>query len=193
MGIDLKEILGANYRDDLTLEEINGLLSSDKSMISIAEYNALKEKTNKASSEAANYKKQLNATKTNEELIKQQKDEELQEALKEKNTLQKQLAIIESEKKFIAMGYDEELANKTAVSLAESDMKSFFKHQESFNESQQKKFKSEVLKDTKLPVQTDINKEVYTKEMISKMSVKEQAVFSKEHPDEYKELYGKGE
>lgn len=192
--IDLKGILGANYRDDLTVDEIAKLLEKDNSFVGVDEFNALKERHNKASSEAAKYKKELNATKTEEELARQQQNEELQNLLRQNEEMTKQLAIIENEKKFIAMGYDEELANKTSKALAEGDMKSFFKYQETFNESQEKKLQEKILKDTKLPDRTDIDgKPEMTKEKFSKMSLREQAEFEEKYPDVYKEFYSEGE
>lgn len=194
MGIDLKKILGANYRDDLTLEEIINLLNQDDSMVSVDDYNTLKQRSDKNASEAAKFKKELNASKSQEELIKQQQEEVLNSLQEHNKELEKKLSIIESEKEYVAMGYDEELAHKTAVALVEGDMKSFFKNQKIFKENQEKKFKSDILKDTVIPEkEDDIKTPIVTREQLSKMPLSEINEFAEKNPDEYKKIYEKGD
>lgn len=186
MSIDVKAILGSNFKDDMTVSELVELLAKDESMVSASEYHRLKNANDKLSKEAGDYRKQLNANKTAEELQK----EAFAEVEKQRDEAIKKLAVMENEKKFVAMGYDEKLAGKTAQALADGDMKAFFEYQAMFNENQIKKANSEALKNTVVPAKVDTtNPNKKTKEDLSKMSIAELTQFAKENPEEYKTIY----
>ncbi|MCI9092653.1 MAG: hypothetical protein HFF36_02545 [Coprobacillus sp.] len=191
MGLDVRSLNG--FRQDMTVEELVELLASDELTVSRDEYERVVKKCDSHAKEAGEYRKQLNSFKSEEELTKQQNEEALHASQERIAELEKQLSIIENEKRFVSMGYDEALAHKSAIALADGDMKSLFKYQATFNESIEKKYKEQQLKDTPLPTQEDTHEDVMTKEKLSKMSLKEQAEYAENNPESYNKLYGKGE
>lgn len=191
MGLDVKGLSG--FRPDMTIDELAELLANDNSTVSRDEYERVVKKSDAHAKEAGEYRKQLNSYKSEDELVKQQNEEAIQELKKRNAELEKQLSIIENEKSFVSMGYDEDLAHKSAIALADGDMKSLFKYQATFNESVEKKYKEQQLKDTPLPTQEDTHEDVMTKEKLSKMSIREQAEYAENNPESYNKFYGKGE
>lgn len=191
--MNVREILGARLTEDTTIEDLIEMLEADNSTVSIREYNAMKDKSDKNAREAANYRKQLNANKSQEEINKEETQRQLDELASQNADLTKKLSIMENEKKFISMGYNEESAHKVASALAEGDMKSFFKQQEIFNAELSKKYKAEALNNTKTPGQDDNHDDIMTKKKLSTMSLREQIKFAEENPSEYQSIYGKGE
>lgn len=191
--MNVREILGERLTADTTIEELIDMLEADNSTVSIKEYNAMKAKSDKNAREAGNYRKQLNANKSQEEINKEETQRQLDDLTNQNNELTKQLSIMENEKKFISMGYNEESAHKVASALAEGDMKSFFKQQEIFNAELSKKYKAEALKNTKTPSKDDTHDDAMTREKLSSMSLREQMKFAEENPGEYQSIYGKGE
>jgi hypothetical protein len=191
--MNVREILGARLTEDTTIEDLIEMLEADNSTVSVREYNAMKDKSDKNAKEAASYRKQLNANKSQEEINKEETQRQMDELASQNADLTKKLSIMENEKKFISMGYNEESAHKVASALAEGDMKSFFKQQEIFNAELNKKYKAEALNNTKTPGQDDNHDDIMTKEKLSTMSLREQMKFAEENPSEYQSIYGKGE
>lgn len=112
----------------------------------------LKNLLNKANSEAAETKRQLKALQeqklTDEEKAKLER-EESEKALKEElATLKKSQTIAEYKANYLANGYDEELAGKTAEALFSGDMATVFANQKTFADSVKAKAKEELLNST---------------------------------------------
>ena len=61
--MNVREILGGRLTEDTTIEQLIEMLEADNSTVSIREYNAMKDKSDKNAREASNYRKQLNANK----------------------------------------------------------------------------------------------------------------------------------
>jgi hypothetical protein len=102
--------------------------------------------------------------------------------LREKN-------ILGHKTKYLALGYDEKLANETAEAMVNGELDKVFANQKKHLEALEKKIREDVLKDTPKPEGGKGSKTI-TKEQFSKMSIAEQYKFSTEHPEEYKTLYG---
>lgn len=143
----------------------------------------------KASSEAASYKKQLREKQSDEE-AKAAKEAE------EKASLIARLEELEHEKKvsgyvtaYLGMGYDEKTAKSSAEALAKGDMDAVFANQKLYNENREKTLRAELLKETPPPAggKTDNG---MTLEKFRKLSPQERYEFSVSNPDEYKTLYG---
>ena len=77
--MNVREILGARLTEDTTIEDLIEMLEADNSTVSIREYNAMKDKSDKNAREAANYRKQLNANKSQEEINKEETQRQLDE------------------------------------------------------------------------------------------------------------------
>lgn len=111
----------------------------------LVEQKRLKSAFDKASSDAANYKKQLRERQSVDEIAIQEKAEqeakqqELLESLKRENKINK------LEKKFVLLGYTEEQANKAATATYDGDTDTLFKIQSEFQDALVKSKEAEWL------------------------------------------------
>ena len=143
----------------------------------------------KASSEAANYKKQLRE-KLSEEEAKAAKDKEEHEALIARvEELEREKAVSNYVTSYLAMGYDEKLAKSSAEAIVKGDMATVFANQKSHSENREKALRAEILKETPPPAGGKQDPGM-TMEKFKAMSAKERYDFSVKNPEEYKNLYG---
>lgn len=144
MKIDVSGI--ENYSTMTDQEKVAALESFEYEDVS-----KYKEAVDKATHEAADYKKQLKAfqdqqkngadkTKSLEEQVA-----ELTKQLERRDTVAKFTA------QYVAMGYDAELAKATAEAFADGDTETVFANQVAFNEAKEKALKAELLKQTPRP------------------------------------------
>lgn len=192
MNIDVTKIEGF---DGMTAEEkvkaLMGYEYDDNSQAlkeAKAEVERYKNAQSKASSEAAEYKRQLREKMSDEE--KQAKDNaEKFETLKtEHDALLKKVKISENKAKFLALGYSEDLANETAEALFNGDTEKVFANQKAYQETLESKIKADVLKSTPKPVGGGGDPKVITAEELKKMSYKERVAFKNANPELYGEL-----
>lgn len=148
-----------------------------------------KENFDKASSDAANYKKQLRE-KLSEEEAKAAKDKEEHEALLARvEELEREKAVSNYVNSYIAMGYDEKLAKSSAEAIAKGDMATVFANQKTHSENREKALRAELLKETPPPAGGKADPAM-TMEKFKQMSAQERYDFSVKNPEEYKNLYG---
>lgn len=148
-----------------------------------------KDLLDKATSEAASYKKQLRERMSEDE-AKAAKDAEEREAIMtELEQLRAEKVIDQHTTKFLALGYDEKLARDTAKAMANGDTELVFKNHAKFIADREKALKAEILKSTPTPPAGDGTKEI-SKEDIQKMTLAEKQKFFRENPEQYKEIYG---
>lgn len=138
--------------ENMTAEEKLAALENYEFEVPNTEEAKLKNLLNKANSEAASYKKALKELQdqklTDEERAKLER-EESEKALKEElANLKKSQAIAEYKANFLANGYDEELASKTAEALFNGDMVTVFANQKTFADTVKAKAKEELLNST---------------------------------------------
>ena len=118
--MELKELLGEAYKSDMSLDEINKALAGKtfinegalENYVAKEEYEKLKKRADEASSEASDFKKKYRATLTDKEQLEvaqKEADSELQKKYEELLTKTK---ISEYKANYMAVGYDEKLANK---------------------------------------------------------------------------------
>ena len=186
MKINTKHIEGY---DNMTLEEKLAALESYE--MAEPDYTGYvsKEVFDKTASELANSKKQLREKMSAEELKAKEDAEKWEELIKERDALLREKTITEHKAKYLALGYDEKLANDTAEAMVNGELDKVFANQKKHIESVEKKIRADVLKETPKP-EGGNGSETLTKEKFSKMSIEEQYKFSVDHPDEYKKLYG---
>lgn len=142
----------------------------------------------KTSSEVSSLKKQLKEKLSEEEQAKLRQTEEFN-AMKEKlEALEKEKSIQEHTNQFLALGYEQELAEKTAKALYEGNLKVVFENQKAFQESLVKNERANLLKDTPKPQVGNENTTV-TKDILKGMSLSEKQQWAKEHPTEYENFY----
>lgn len=148
-----------------------------------------KDLLDKATSEAASYKKQLRDRMTEEE-NKAAKDAEEREAIMtELEQLRAEKVIDQHTTKFLSLGYDETLARETAKAMAEGNTELVFKNHAKFIVDREKALKAEILKSTPTPPAGD-GTVVKSKDDLKKMTLAEKQAFFRENPDQYKEIYG---
>lgn len=148
-----------------------------------------KELLDKATSEAAGYKKQLRERMSEDEAAKAKAAEDMASVMAELESLRTEKAVSEYTAQFLGIGYSEELAKSTAVALQKGDMTTLFKNHAKFVVDREKTMKAELLKNTPTPPAGDGAKGV-SKEEFSKMNLAEKAKFAQENPERYKEFYG---
>lgn len=188
--IDTKTIEGY---DTMTAEEkvkaLEALTIPDA--VDLSRY-VRKEVFDNTASELAEKKRELRAKLTDEEAAKQKEQEERQ-ALEDKyNALLKESTIAKHKANLIAQGYDGDLAQATAEAFVSGDVETVMKNQATFIEEVKKKAKADALKDTPEPKGGQGGSTMTLKKLRS-MSLSDQAAFAREHPDEYRTLYTKGE
>lgn len=117
-----------------------------------------KELLDKASSEAAGFKKQLRERMSAEEqaeVDRQQKQQEMEtryQELEERfNALQKQTTVSQYVTQLTSMGYDDKLAKDTAEAMAAGDAQKVLQNQAKFLEAREKQMKADALKRMSAP------------------------------------------
>ena len=188
--MNIKDLLGDAYKEGMSVEEIeNALKDINLPTDNSAEIDKLKAALNKSNSEAADYKKQLREKMSAEEAKAKEDAEKYEEVVKERDALLREKNILGHKTKYLALGYDEKLANETAEAMVNGELDKVFANQKKHLETVEKKIREDVLKDTPRP-EGGKSSDTMTKEKFSKMSTTEQYKYSVEHPEEYKKLYG---
>lgn len=148
MKIDTGSIEG--YAE-MTAEQKLAALEAFEYEDNSSELERLKNAVSKANSEAADWKKKHNALLSEEDQKKQKADETLAEMQKELETLRKDKTVSDYTAKYIALGYDKELAADTAKAMAEGDMAKVFANGEKHKEAMEKKIKEDLMNRTPKP------------------------------------------
>ena len=97
-------------------------------------------------SEAAEYKKQLNAKLTDDEKAKAEADKAQKELQEKYEALLKTSTIADHTAKFLALGYSADLAKSTAEALYSGDKEKVFANQQTFNAEKEKAIRAELVK-----------------------------------------------
>ena len=148
-----------------------------------------KELFDKTSSELADKKKQLKDKMTEDEQKAQKEQEERDELQSKYDKLLRESEIGKHKTKLITLGYEETLADETAIAMVDGDMEKVFTNQKKHLDSVEKRVRADALKDTPKPT-PDGDSKTMTLEKFRKMTAVERMAFSAEHPEEYKTLYG---
>ena len=172
------------YENMSAEEKLAALESMD-----LPDVDKIKSALDKATSEAAGYKKQLRERMTEDE-AKAAKDAEEREAiLKELDELRAEKVIGQHTAKFLGLGYDEKLARETATALANGDTEVVFKNHAKFIADREKAVKAEILKKTPTPPAGD-GAEKKTRDDFKKMTLAEKQAFARENPEMFNEFIG---
>ena len=191
MKIDVAQI--TDY-DSLSLEEKVAALESfeyDDHSDALAELEKHKDATNKATREAAEYKKQLKDLQAQQKTGNSKADETIARLQEQVNELTRQNTIATYTARFISFGYDPELASDTAIATADGDVAKVFELQGKFLEAHDKQIKADILKQTPKPGQGGTGKQApaMTLEKYRKLSEVDKMKFASEFPEEYAKLY----
>ena len=186
----IQDLLKDAYKDGMTIEEIDAALEGiELPTDNSAEVERLKNALSKSNSEAADFKKQLREKMSADE-IKAKEDSDKYEELQSKyDALLKESEVTKNKARLLALGYEDKLATETAEAIVSGDTDKVFANQKKHLDTVEKKIREEVLTSTPRPTGGN-GSETMTLEKFKKMSIEEQFKFSKEHPEEYKMLYG---
>lgn len=116
-----------------------------------AEIDRLKNAVSRANSEAAEWKKKHNALLSEDEQKKQAEAEEKATLQARVAELEKQTTVSNYTAKYIALGYDAELAASTAKAMADGDMETVFRNGETHKAVLEKKIKEDLMNKTPKP------------------------------------------
>lgn len=144
---DLQSLLGDAYKEGMTLDEINAALA-DRELIDKSEMEGYVPKAlfDKASSDAADYKKKWRGALSAAEQ-KEQDEKDKQTAMKnELNQLRKESKIAAYEKNYLGLGYDEKSAKEVAEAMYDGYMDTVFMIQKKHQEDQKKAITSDLMK-----------------------------------------------
>lgn len=187
--IDITKIEGY---DKMTPEEKLVALEAFEYEDNSSELEKYKNAASKANSEAAEWRKKHNALLSEEEQKKQANEEELTTLRAKVEAMEKEKLIAGHKAQFLAIGYDEALADATAKALADGDTAKVFANQKKFLETHDKTLKADLLKKTPAPPAGD-GGDTMTLDKLRKMSPQERFEYSEKNPEEYKKLYGGNE
>lgn len=148
----------------------------------------LKSSVSKANGEAAEWKRKHNALLSEDEKNKQTEAEEKEKLLAEVEELRRTQKVAVYQSKYLADGYDEDLAKSTAEALADGDLDKVFENQKKFIVDHDKKLKAGLMGKTPKPEAGESGGKTMTREKLAKLPIDERTKFYREHPDEYKEL-----
>lgn len=150
----LSDLLGEAYKEGMTEDEISAALET-VGQGNEAEVNRLKAALSKANSEAADYKKQLRTKQTDDEAAAAAQKEEHDQLVQENADLKRSMALSERKAKLLAMGYDESLADETAVAMVDGDMDKVMANQSKYLEVQKKNIQADAMRKTPRPAAGD--------------------------------------
>ena len=147
----------------------------------------LKRATDRATSEAANFKKQLREKQTTDEIAAQEKADREAEREEQFNALLRENKITKLEKQFLALGYNAENATKAATAQYDGDMDTLFKIQSEVQASMIRAKEAEWIKNRpEVNAGAGGEKTSVTKEQFDKMGYKEIVEFKNKYPETYK-------
>lgn len=180
--MNIKSVLGDQYKDGMTVED---LLALDVNVV-------MKKRFDEVASEAAGFKKQLQANMSEAELKAAKEAEERKKLLEERDELSKKIKTIETAKQYMSIGYDEKFATETATALLNGDIAAVLKAQAKFVEEQKRSVLAEAMKSQSTPPAGNNGGSTMTLEVLKSMSQTDRMKFAQEHTEEYKKLYSGG-
>ena len=170
--------------ENMTAEEKLAALEA----MDIPDVDKIKSALDKATSEAAGYKKQLRERMTEDEAKEAERAAREAAIQKELEQLRAEKLIDQHTAKFLGLGYDEKLARETATALAAGEHDVVFKNHAKFLVDREKALKAEILKSTPTPPAGD-GAEKKSKDDFRKMTLAEKQQFARENPELYKDFY----
>lgn len=186
--MDIKTILGDQYKEGMTSDEIVAALEGVDLASNEGEVARLKRALDKSNSEAASFKKQLRERMTEEESAKAAAAEEHEKLLAAFKELQRKNDISERKAQYIALGYEAVLAEETATAMADGDLATVMDNHQKHLVAFEKRIRAEALQNTPRPAE-DGDSSTMTREKFSKLTPQKRYEFSQQHPDVYKQIY----
>ena len=152
----------------------------------LAENKRMKKAFDKASSEAADYKKQLMATKSDAEKLSIEKAERDAALKEELEMLRRESKVNKYAKSFMACGYTEEMATKAAEAQYSGETDELFRIQKLHTDNMAKQIRADIMKSMPAPATGNDDEVHLTQEQFDKMSYLELKDLYEKHPEIYK-------
>ncbi len=136
---------------DMTPEQKVTALEAVEYEDNASELERYKNAASKANGEAAEWKRKHNALLSEEDKKKQENEEELTTLRKRVEEMEKEKLISGHKARFLAIGYDETLADETANAMANGETDKVFANQKKFLETHDKAYKAQLMGQTSTP------------------------------------------
>lgn len=146
------------YKEDMTAEEKLALFEAYEPPKPNYDGYIKKETFDKTASELADYKKQLRAKSTEDELKAAEQAEAQKKMEEELKALRRDKSLSEHKASFLALGYDDETATKAATAYTDGDVKGFFEVAKAHHSSLEAKYKEAGMLSTPRPKSSEPNK-----------------------------------
>lgn len=150
------------------------------------EYAKLKKAFDKTASETAAYKKQLREKMSEEERLATERAEQEQARENRIKELERENSLNKLSKQFLSIGYNEEMAEKSAIAQLDGDMDTILAVQNDFLAKKEADMKAKLLGEISAPGTNNANTQV-TKEQFNKMGYSEMLKFKNENPELFAE------
>lgn len=186
----LKELLGDAYKDGMSLEEVETAIQSvnlpgDEALRK--ELEKSKKAIDKATTEAADYRRKYQEKLSAEEKEKEVREEETKKLQEELAALKAREAVANRKSQFLALGYDDALATETAQAMVDGDMEKVFANQKKYQDAQRASIEAELLSRTPTPP-AGKTPEVMDAEKFAKLGYDGRMKLLEENPTLYAEL-----
>ncbi|MEY8320290.1 hypothetical protein AAK894_04315 [Lachnospiraceae bacterium 46-61] len=200
----LQELLKESYKEGMTIEDVTkaledielpsqeqvGNANESANPIQTYETDKLKAAVTKANAEAARLKRELQARMSEEErreAERKAKEDEVNEKLAE---LQRAKIIADTKAQYLALGYEQTLADRAAEAAADNDYGTLFLVQKQHQDALEKRIKANILKNTPKPNNSPIIPKDMTKSQFDSLPYIDRLNLYNENPELYKELNG---
>lgn len=180
---------GIEGYENMSAEEKLAALESFEYDDNSAKLEQTKAAFDRASKEAADWKKKHNQLLSDDERKSQEKDEAFKAMQAKIDELEREKTLGHCNAKALGVVGDGKYAETLSTSFVEQDADTFFDTLGKFLKTHDHEIEVNLLKETPRAPGSDGAK-VMTKEEFSKLSVGDRYKFSVEHPEEYKNLYG---
>lgn len=183
--MNLKELLGDKYKDDMSAAELAAALADYDPTAGMIRKDAF----DKTASELAAAKKQLKEKMTADEAAEAERRAVQERMEAELAELKQAKAMSEHKARLLGLGYEEKLAADTAKALAEGNMDAVFANQKKHLEAQEKAIRAQLLQETPKPPAGNGG---MTKEAFDKLTWTEKAKLKQTDPDAFKSYFDGG-
>lgn len=147
-----------------------------------------KELLDKANSEAASYKKQLEEKMTDEERKAAEENALVEQLRQENEALKREKNVSEATAKYISMGFDENLAKETAEAQVNGEMDKVMANVKITMENVRKQAEKANLEKMEDPARGQSGAETLTKEKFRAMSLDQKQELATTQPELYKQM-----
>jgi len=145
--MEIRDLLGDSYRDGMSVEEIaEALKGVTLPTDQTSEVERLRKALTAANSDAADWKKKYRETQDETSRTAAEKEEEHKQLLERVAALEAEKAVATYKATYVAMGYDDQLAESTAKAMQSGDMAKVLENQRKFQEATEQRIRSELMR-----------------------------------------------